>query len=92
MQADRAMRAVARRVHGRLRGREALAANERYVAKLYGSEPETRWFHRHLLRRRVRWVLIHAGPCDSFDLELNLNQISNATFVLRDPFEDLARG
>jgi len=60
-----------------------------YVAQIYRHEPETRWFHRRVLRRRVRLVLLHSGVCDGFTLEQNLNQISNATIVLRDPAESL---
>lgn len=62
-----------------------------YVAQVWRQEPETRWFHRRVLRRRFRLVLLHAGVCDSFSLEQNLNQISNATVVLRDPAGDIAR-
>lgn len=60
-----------------------------YVGKVYRQEPETRWFRRYVLGRKCRSTLIHAGLLDNFTLERNLNGISNAAFVLRDPLESL---
>jgi len=71
--------------------RASLFATQGYVARIYRQEPETRWFRRHVLRRKGRSRLIHAGHLDTFTMERNLNGIASAVFVMRDPMSHLTR-
>ena len=66
---------------------ESHAASTRYIGKVYRDEPETRWFHRVILRRSRRLVLFHAGLIDNFTLQRDLNGITNSSLVFRDPME-----
>ena len=63
----------------------------RYTGMIYREKPETRWFRRLVLRRKVRRTLFHAGPIDNFTLQRELNGITNSSVVFADPMERLAQ-
>ena len=62
---------------------------QEFHALIYRDEPETRWFHRHVLRRRCRRFVIAAGLIDRLDLERAVGRPDKAAFRLRDPLEKL---
>lgn len=65
--------------------------SKRYYAEIFELIPETRWFHRVILRRRGQRAILHAGPLENFTIDRAVSQITNATFVFRDPSLDLLR-
>lgn len=53
--------------------------------------PETRWWYRHVLRRKMRYVeeVIFTGPAEGGHIEWNLNKPTNMNVLVRDPLSAL---
>lgn len=65
----------------------------RWLVQLLESEPETRWFHRNVLRRRIRYRVVYAGEPEKFSLIRTLNLPSGAEVTLKvdDAFKRLQK-
>lgn len=68
---------------------DAAARDREFMALVYYDEPETRWFKRHVLRRRWRRFVVAAGLIDRLDLQRAVGRPDKATFRMRDPLEAL---